>query len=86
MRYPRVIKIDKPKKVFVQGKTDLDFLFSGVVMAEARKQSVALISNDIGILHARNILLRKECLSPRNLAFFTRVYSNNFKIMRPFKR
>ena len=67
-------------------ETDYDFLVSGVVLSEARKKPVALISNDMGILRSWKFLLMEECLSPEKLGFFMRNGVESFKRVRPPKR
>ena len=67
-------------------ETDYDFLVSGVVLSEARKEPVALISNDIGILRAWKLFLMEECLSTIELGFLIRVGNDTFKKMRILKK
>jgi len=67
-------------------ETDYDFLVSGVVLSEARKKPIALISNDIEILRAWKFFLMKECLSPEELGFFMRKGIETFKRVRPPKK
>lgn len=96
----RILQLDSGEKLWydvlsegyskIMGKfeieeTDYDFLVSGVVLSEARKKPVALISNDMGILRAWKFLLMRECLSPGELGFFMRKGRETFKRVRPPK-
>ena len=69
------------KNKFGLGYTDCDFLVSGI----ARKEPVALVSNDIGILHAWKFLLMKEGLSLDELSFLIRIGNETFKKIKPPK-
>ena len=66
-------------------ETDYDFLVSGFVLSEARKESVALISNDLGILRAWKFFLMRECLSSEELGFLIRIGEETFKKVKPTK-
>ena len=74
------------RDIFELAETDYDFLVSGVVLSEARKKPVALISNDIGILRSWKFLLIEECLSPIEFGFLIRVGNDTFKKARPPKK
>ena len=74
------------KEEFYIGNVDYDFLVSGVVVSEARKKPVALISNDMGILRAWKFFLVEKSLSPIELKFLIRIGNETFKGAKPPKR
>jgi|TARA_Y100000310_G_C20640748_1_gene793745 hypothetical protein len=61
------------------GDVDFDFLLSGIVVSEARKKSVALISNDTKMVRPWKFLLFRACLTPEELGFFIRKGEDAFK-------
>ena len=75
----------KLRDIFELAETDYDFLVSGFVLSEARKESVALISNDLGILRAWKFFLMRECLSSEELGFLIRIGDHIFKRIKPPK-
>ncbi|PIN77125.1 hypothetical protein COV15_03005 [Candidatus Woesearchaeota archaeon CG10_big_fil_rev_8_21_14_0_10_34_12] len=69
-------------------KTDIDFLFSGVILYKSREKSVALISNDTKMSRAWKYLLINSGLTTKEIRLFSRVGNKVFttkkvpKIMR----
>jgi len=76
------------QKRFDIGRADYDFLVSGGVLLETRKEPVALISNDMGILRAWKFFLKGEGLKSNELKFIKRIGSEIFeeaKLPRKYK-
>ena len=75
----------KIRDKFELAETDYDFLVSGVVLSDARKKPIALVSNDLGILRAWKSILMKESISPEKLGFLIRIGDYIFKRIKPPK-
>ena len=67
---------------FEIGETDFDFLLSGIVVYEARKKSVALISNDTKMVRPWKFLLFRAGLTAKELGFFIREEEDLFKTIK----
>lgn len=78
-------KYSRIKNKFRLGNEDYDLVVSAVVLSKVRKESVALVSNDIGILRAWKFLLMKEDLSVAELRFLIRIGNKTFKKIKPPK-
>ena len=64
---------------FEVGGIDIDFLLSGIVVCEARKTPVALISNDTKMIRPWKFLLIGACLTAKEVGFFVRKGEDIFK-------
>jgi len=73
--YNRYIEL---KEKYNLSEADFDFLISGMTLARARC-SVALVSNDSDIFHARKDILGEENLWFRKVKFFVRKDFLNFR-------
>ena len=73
------------KNKFRLGNEDYDLVVSAVVLPEVRKESVALVSNDMGVLRAWKFLLMRENLSLAELRFLIRIGNETFKKIKPPK-
>lgn len=65
------------KEKYKLSETNLDFLVSGAVLAEAGKV-VALVSNKQGIFYARKDIMMEENLEFKKVKFFVRENFSNF--------
>lgn len=66
--YNRYIEL---KEKYNLSEADFDFLISGMTLARARC-SVTLVSNDLGIFHARGDIWKEKTRWPKKLKFFVR--------------
>lgn len=78
-------KYSRIKDKFRLGNEDYNLVISAVVLPEVRKEPVALVSNDIGILRAWKFLLMQEDLSLAELRFLIRIGNETFKKIKPPK-
>ena len=60
-------------------ETNLDFLVSGFLLSRMN-EAACLISNDFGILTARNVLIKREDLSDSSISFVIR-QKDGFRLM-----